>query len=277
MKSSGKTLPSTKKQEEILHFFLANVKLVELESLLVGALKRKRKGLPIRSNLKTAPVDLSRFYVHSNSFESMMNHLAHVPPFSSIFTDARVITPLLRKYCLPAIDSPGQSAYPVLNHWLSFVLVYVYHSHFGFPLEIVQHMARLFYKVDLAPDTLQSPGNAFQHHTDERPEFVRLVVRWLTETQNDPMLEEYESKYIESLATSVPLLWPVLLCPIDKFSSSSAENRALELAHSGAYAEAANSFRVLSNAEQSKLRHRFNLDVRFISSLPVKQQSADKT
>jgi hypothetical protein len=83
-----------KKQEEIFQFFLANVKSVQLENLLARALKRKRKGLPIRSSLKTAPVDLSRFYVYSNSFESMMNRLAHVPPFASIFPDARI-----RRHC----------------------------------------------------------------------------------------------------------------------------------------------------------------------------------
>ena len=54
MKSSGKTLPSMKRQEEILQFFLANIKSAELENLLARALKRKRKGLPVRSSLKTA-------------------------------------------------------------------------------------------------------------------------------------------------------------------------------------------------------------------------------
>ena len=52
MKSSGKSLPPMKMQEEILKFFLANIKSVELEDLLAGALKRKRKGLLVRSSLK---------------------------------------------------------------------------------------------------------------------------------------------------------------------------------------------------------------------------------
>ena len=83
MKSSGKPLPSMKKQAEILQFFLANVKSVELEDLLARSLKRKRKGFPVRSSLKTAPFDLSRLYAYSNSFESMMNHLAHVNTFAN--------------------------------------------------------------------------------------------------------------------------------------------------------------------------------------------------
>jgi hypothetical protein len=248
-----------KKQEEILQFFLANIKSVELENLLARALKRKRKGLPIRPSLKTAPVDLSRFYAYSNSFESMMNHLANVPPFSSIFPDARITASLLTRDCAQPADNSGQNAYPVLNQWISFALVHMYHSHFGFPLEIFQHVARLFYKVDLAPAALQSPDSESQHNTDEQPEFVQLAGQWLTETKHDPMLEECESKYIESLAASVPLLWSVLLRPIDEFSSSSAENGALELIRSGAYDEAADTFRALSEAEQFELRHRFNL------------------
>ena len=142
MKSSGKTLPSKKKQEEILQFFLTNIKSVELGNLLARELKRKRKGLPIRSGLKTAPVDLSHFYVYSNSFESMVNHLAHVPPFSSIFPDARIMAPLLTTGCAQAADNSAQNAYPLLNQWISFALVHMYHSHFGFPLEIFQHIAR---------------------------------------------------------------------------------------------------------------------------------------
>jgi hypothetical protein len=147
-----------KKQEEILQFFLANIKSVELEKLLAGALKRKRKGLPIRSSLKTAPVDLSRFYAYSNRFESMMHHLAHLTPFSSIFPGVRRTAPLLTKYCVPAADVADQNAYPVLNQRISFALVHMYHSHFGFPLEIFQHVARLFYKVDLAPAARYRPG-----------------------------------------------------------------------------------------------------------------------
>ena len=77
--------------------------------------------------------------------------------------------------------------------------------------------------------------------------------------KHDSRLEECESKYIESLATSAPLLWSVLLRPIDGFSASSAEKGALELIRSGAYDEAADSFRTLSKAEQFELRHRFNL------------------
>lgn len=260
MKSSGKTLPSMKRQEEILQFFLANVKSAELEALLAKALKQKHKGLPVRSNLKTASVDLSRFYVRSNSFESMINHLVlHVPPFHSIFPDARIANPFLTKCCIPAADGSDQDAYPMLNHRISFALVHIYHSHFGFPLEIFQYVVQLLYKVALAPVALQSPGNESQHHTDERPEFVQLAEQWLTETKNDSRLEELESKYIESLAASVPLLRSVLLRPIDEFASSSAENRALELVRNGAYDEAADSFRALSTVEQSKLRHRFNL------------------
>ena len=259
MKSSGKTLPSKKKQERILQFFLTNIKSVELGNLLARELKRKRKGLPIRSGLKTAPVDLSHFYVYSNSFESMVNHLAHVPPFSSIFPDARIMAPLLTTGCAQAADNSAQNAYPLLNQWISFALVHMYHSHFGFPLEIFQHLSRLFYKVDLAPASLQSPDSESQHNTDERPEFVQLAGEWLTETKHDSVLEECESMYIESLATSVPLFWSVLLRPIDEFSSSSAENEALELIRSGAYDEAADSFRALSEAAQFELRHRFNL------------------
>jgi hypothetical protein len=259
MKSSGKSLPSVKKQEEILKFFLANIKTAELKKLLAEALKRKRTGLPIRSSLKTAPADLSRFYVYSNSFESMMNHLAHVPPFSSIFPDTSITAPLLMRYGVPAADNSGQNAYPGLDQWISFALVHMYYRHFGFPLEIFQDVVRLFYKVHLAPTALHSPGDVAQHHPDDSPEFVQLAEQWLAGTTNDSRLEEFESKYIESLATSVPLLWSILLRPIDEFASSSAENRALELVRSGAYDEAADSFRALSNTEQSELRHCFNL------------------
>ena len=160
--------------------------------------------------------------------------------------------------CAQATDNADQNAYHVLNQWLSCALVHMYHSHFGFPLEIFQYVVRLFYKVDLAPAALQSPDSESQHNTDERPEFVQLAGQWLTETEHDSMLESCESKYIESLATSVPLLWSVLLRPIDEFSSSAAENGALELIRSGAYVEAADSFRTLSEAERFELRHRFN-------------------
>jgi hypothetical protein len=88
---------------------------------------------------------------------------------------------------------------------------------------------------------------------------VQLAGQWLTETENDSRLEEFESKYIESLATTVPLLWSVLLRPIDEYSSNSAESRALGLARSGEDDEAADCFRALSNADQSELRHRFNM------------------
>ena len=175
MKSSGKSLPSAKRQEEILQFFLANVKTAELKNLLAGALKRKRTGFPIRSSLKTAPIDLSRFYVYSNRFESMLNHLTHVPPFSSIFPDARITAPLLTRYCVPAADNSGQNAHPVLNHWISSALVHIYHSHFGFPLEIFQYVVRLFYKANLAPTALQSPDAVSQHQPNEHPEFVQLA------------------------------------------------------------------------------------------------------
>jgi hypothetical protein len=72
----------------------------------------------------------------------------------------------------------------------------MYHSHFGFPLEIFQHVARLFYKVDLAPASLQSPDSESQHDTDERPEFVQLAAQWLTEAKHDFVLKECEAKYI---------------------------------------------------------------------------------
>jgi hypothetical protein len=211
MKSSGKSLPPVKMQEEILQFFLANIKSAELENLLARALKRKRKGLLVRSSLKTAPIDLSRLYVHSNSFESMLNHLTHVPPFSSIFPGARITVPLLTKYCIPAIDGSDQNAYPVLNQWISFALVHIYHGHFGLPLEIFQHIARLVYKVDLAPAALQNPGNESQHNKDERPEFVQLAGQWLTKTKNDSMLEEFESKYIKIVGY---LCTPALACAV---------------------------------------------------------------
>jgi hypothetical protein len=96
----------------------------------------------------------------------MMNHLAHVPPFASIFPDARITAPLLTRDCTQAADNSGQNAYPVLNQWISFALVHMYHSHFGFPLEIFHHVVRLFYKVDLAPAALQSPDSESQHNTD---------------------------------------------------------------------------------------------------------------
>jgi tetratricopeptide (TPR) repeat protein len=51
----------------------------------------------------------------------------------------------------------------------------------------------------------------------------------------------------------------VLLRPIDEFSSSSAENEALDLIRSGDYDEAADGFRAISKAEQFEIRHRFNL------------------
>ena len=189
----------------------------------------------------------------------MLNHLTHVPPFSSIFPGARITVPSLTKYCILAGDGSDQNTYPVLNQWISFALVHIYQGHFGLPLEIFQHIARLVYKVDLAPAALQNLGNDSQHNTDEIPEFVQLAGRWLSETKNDSMLEELESKYINLLATSVPLLWPVLLRPIDEFSSSSAENEALNLIRSGDYDEAADGFRAISRAEQFEIRHRFNL------------------
>src|SRR5262245_43792617 len=259
MKSSGKSLPSAKRQEEILRFFLANIETDELKKLLAGVLKRKRTGLPIRSSLKTEPADLSHFYVYSHNFESMINQLAHVSPFSSIFPGASITAPLLTRYCVPDVDNSGQNVYPVLNQWISFALVYIYHSHFGFPLEIFQQVVRLFYNVNLAPAALQSPDDTSQHHPDEHPEFVQLAAQWLTEPKNDSRLAELESKYIESLSTSVSPFWFVLLHPIEESSSSSAEKRALELVQLGAYDEAVDSFRALSNAEQSELRHRFNL------------------
>ena len=188
-----------------------------------------------------------------------MNHLAHVPPFSSIFPGASITAPLLTRYCVLDAANSGQNVYPVLNQWISVALVYIYHSHFGFPLEIFQHVVRLFYNVNLAPAVLQSPDDTSQHHPDEHPEFVQLAEQWLTAPKNDSRLAEFESKYIESLSTSVSPLWFVLLRPIDEFSSSSAENRALELVQLGAYDEAVDSFSALSNAEQSELRHHFNL------------------
>jgi hypothetical protein len=189
----------------------------------------------------------------------MHSDLARVPPFSSIFPDASIRAPLLTRYGVSAADNSGPNAYPGLNQWISFALVHIYHSHFGFPLEIFQDVVRLFYEVSLAPTALHSPGDVAQHHPDDSPEFVQLAEQWLAVTTNDSRLEEFESKYIESLATSVSLLWSILLRPIDEFASSSAENRALELVRSGVYDEAADSFRAPSNAEQTKLRHCFNL------------------